>query len=464
MSQRPVHAFGADPLGEHDGVALAALLRSGQLDTCEVTRAAIERVQSVEPSLHAVAADTYARPIAALPGPLHGVPTFVKDNTPVRGLPTRHGSAAVPGTPARADGAFTRQLRSAGFTVLGKTKLPEFGLNATTEYAGGEPVHNPWHTGHSSGGSSGGAAALVASGAVPIAHGNDGGGSIRIPAACCGLVGLKPTRGRLVASELAKMPVNLVVDGVLTRTVRDTAAFFAAAEGYRRAPGMPPLGHVRGPSARRMRIGLVLESVNDAPVCAETRAAVEATAKALEQLGHTVEPIELPFGERFVQDFLTYWGMLAFLLSSLGNRTFGAGFDPARVEPLTAGLRARYARALHRTPGMLYRLGRAHAAYATMFERHDVVLSPVLAHPAPPLGTLDPTLPTEQLLERLKRYVAFTPLANVTGAPAISIPAAVSGEGIPIGVMCSAAHGDERTLLEVAYALEQARPWPRIGE
>ncbi|WP_031468282.1 amidase [Sciscionella sediminilitoris] len=464
MGERLVHAFGEDALGELDGTAIAELIRAGELTPEDAAHQAAERAGRVDPMLHAIAEADYANVAEPKPGPLRGVPSFIKDNTPVPGLPTRHGSAAVPGTVSPGYGAFAKQFISTGMTVLGKTRLPEFGLNATTEFVDEEPTRNPWNTGYSAGGSSGGAAALVASGVVPIAHGNDGGGSIRIPAACCGLVGLKPSRGRTVASELAKMPINLVVDGVLTRTVRDSAAFLAAAEGYRRSPKLPPLGHIRESRGRKLRIGLVLDPVVDTEICPQTRAAVEATAARLEKLGHTVEPIRLPFGDPFVTDFLTYWGMLAFLLSALGKHSFGKEFDPARLTPLTTGLRRIYQRGAHRTPGTLYRLARAKSAYAAMFRTHHLVLSPVLGHVTPELGHLRPDVPVAELIERLKRYVAFTPLANVTGAPALSLPAGLAEEGVPIGVQFSAADGDERSLLEIGYELEDAMSWRTIAE
>lgn len=195
-----LHAFRDDVLASHDAVALAALIARREISAQEACAAAVARAEAVG-ALGAVACADYARALQRAghpsPGPLSGVPTFVKDNVDVAGLPTRHGSAAVPAHPARQDGPFVRQFLDQGLIPLGKSRLPEFGFNATTEFAdGAPPTRNPWHTGHSSGASSGGAAALVAAGVVPIAHANDGGGSIRIPAACCGLVGLKPSRGR----------------------------------------------------------------------------------------------------------------------------------------------------------------------------------------------------------------------------------------------------------------------------
>ena len=249
--QRPqVHAFADDALGDHDGVALAELVRTGERSSHELVEAAIARIEAVDAQLHGVQVRDYERArtarfdTAAL---LAGVPTFIKDNTDVAGLPTNHGSACFVAKPAKKDSPVTTQYLASGMVVVGKTRLPEFGFNAATEYRFDEPVRNPWNPEHSPGASSGGSGAMVAAGVVPIAHANDGGGSIRIPAACNGLVGLKPSRGRFLDGPQAKsLPLNVVAEGVVTRTVRDTAAYVAAAERYAPAVGMKPIGHVQG--------------------------------------------------------------------------------------------------------------------------------------------------------------------------------------------------------------------------
>ncbi|MFI8824677.1 amidase [Streptomyces sp. NPDC053431] len=463
-----VHAFRDDALGERDAVGIAAAIRRREVGAAEVARDAAERVRAVEDRLHAVqvrldAPAPYEEGPAA--GALAGVPTFVKDNTDYRGLPTGHGSAAFTPRAARRHAPFARQFLSSGVTVLGKTRLPEFGFSPTTEYEDAEPVRNPWNTGYSAGGSSGGSAALVAAGAVPIAHANDGGGSIRIPAACCGLVGLKPTRGRVVRNAQSRqLPLDIVSDGVVSRSVRDTAAFLAAAETHWRNPKLPPLGLVEGPSGRRLRIGLLLDSPNGVRSDAATRAAVTETAKTLEGLGHTVRPVELAIDPRFTDDFLTYWGMLSFLLGTTG-RTLGADFDRRRMDGLSRGLRESYLENWRRTPGVVRRLRRTTEAYAAGFRGLDLILSPVLAHTTPELGRLSPNVPYPTLVERILAYVAFTPINNVVGTPSLSLPAAgATEEGLPIGVMFSARPGHERTLLEVAFELEAENPFRRIQD
>ncbi|MFE3052404.1 amidase [Nocardia sp. NPDC059239] len=461
-----VHAFGDDALGEHDGVAIAALIRSGELSAAEVAKAARERVAQVDPVLHAVVVEADTPLVSGdREALLYGVPTFVKDNTDVAGLPTQHGSAAWRARPAKAHGPFAKQFLGTGLTVLGKSTLPEFGLNATTEFVDAEPTPNPWDTGFSSGASSGGSAALVAAGAVPIAHGNDGGGSIRIPAACCGLVGLKPTRGRHIDGPQARsMPINLVSEGVLTRTVRDTATYFAAAERFWRNPALPPIGLVEGPAQRRLRIGLLSDPITGATLDPEIRTVLEETVALLESLGHEVRPIPYPVDRGFAEDFATYWAMLAFLGSHTGKLSFGWSFDPARLDPFTRGLAARFRGSALRSPAVLYRLSRLRRAYAASFHDVELVVSPVLASLTPRLGYLSPGQPFDEVFRRLLDYVTYTPFANVTGAPALSLPMGASESGLPIGVMFSALHGDERTLLELAYALESAHPFRRIEQ
>ncbi|WP_375477573.1 amidase [uncultured Jatrophihabitans sp.] len=468
MTSPRIHSFGDDALGEHDAVALAQLVRDGQVSPVELADAAIARIRLVDPALNAIAADLFDAPRfasadVAARGALAGVPTLIKDNTDVEGVPTNHGSEAFSARPARRDGAYTAQYLSTGMTLLGKSRMPEFGFNATTEFRTGEPTRNPWRADHSVGASSGGSAALVAAGAVPIAHANDGGGSIRIPAACAGLVGLKCSRGRHVDGEQARrLPINMVSEGVLTRTVRDTAAFVAAAEDHWRNPKLPPIGLVHGPARRRLRVGVVVEPVTRAPVDEPTRAAVERVAALLEDAGHVVEPIEIAVDPRFPDDFVQYWALLADLATSTGKLTFDRSFDRRMTDGLTAGLRSHHRRRLGRTPGAIRRLRRVAGDWATMFARHELVLSPVLAHATPPLGFLAPGVPFDQLIDRLVQWVSYTPVDNIAGTPAISLPLGTSDGGLPVGVHLSAAHGDERTLLETAFALEEAAPFERI--
>jgi amidase len=461
-----VHAFTDDALSDHDAVAVAGLIRTGEISAREAADAAIARAEKLEPELNAVVFAAYdGLEPSTVDGLLAGVPTYVKDNTDVAGMPTNHGTAAYVGKPAAKHGPYGGQYLGSGMTVLGKSRLPEFGLNASTEFADAEPTRNPWHLEYSPGASSGGSAALVASGVVPIAHANDGGGSIRIPAACCGLIGLKPTRGRhLNADQARSMPINLVSEGVVTRSVRDTATFLAAMERTWRNPALPPVGLIEGPANRRLRVGLMTASLGGVEADAETAATVAETADRLAKMGHEVEPTTLPVGEEFVEDFVNYWGLLAFFAGALGKRTLDKEFDARKLDGFTKGLASAYRRHFYRTPVTVFRLSRVKHAYADMMTKHDVVLSPVLAHSPPKLGHLSPNVPFDELLARLQNYVAYTPLNNVAGTPAISLPTGATAAGLPIGVQLSGAHGDERTLLELAFALEQDRPWRRIQD
>lgn len=461
-----VHAFTDDALGADDAVALAARVRSGDVSPDELVAAAISRAEKVDGVLHAVATPMYdrprtgSRPTAAL----YGVPSFLKDNRDLAGEPTNHGSEAYAARPAKADDPFVRQYLSTGLAVLGKTRTPEFGLNATTEFMTGEPARNPWDPAYSVGGSSGGAAALVAAGVVPIAHGNDGGGSIRIPAAAAGLVGLKPSRGRHHTDTVARLlPIDLVSDGVLTRTVRDSAAFLAAIEDDWRNPALVPVGLVEGPAARRLRVGLLLEAFSGPPD-AETGAAVRRAADALDAAGHVVDEVRLPIARSFEDDFLRYWGFLAELSYDTAKLALDRGFDMRKADGLGLGLRAHHRRAIHKTPGAIRRLKAAARDYAAMFDRHEVIVSPVLRHTTPEIGHLSPTVPFDVLRARLADYVAYTPIQNVTGAPGISLPLGRTADGRPVGVQLQGAFGDERTLLEVAFLLEDAVPFARIDQ
>ena len=470
LNSHRVHAFSGDALGDLDAVGVAAAIENGDISAREAAEAAIARAEKVDPALNAFVVRDFERGLhqADEPpaGPLSGVPTVVKDNTDVAGLPTRQGSEAIPARDAPADADFTTQMRGTGLVVLGKSTMPEFGFNASTEFANLPPTRNPWNTDYSSGASSGGSAALVAAGVVPIAHANDGGGSIRIPAAACGLVGLKPTRGRTAEmAEAAQLPVNILSNGVVTRSVRDTAHFLAAAEAFEPAASLPAIGLVEGPSDRRLRVGLILDSVAT-PTDDQTRAAVQDTATLLEKLGHTVVEVPLPVTEKFIGDFTHYWALLGFSTHHFGKRTIGPDFDKAKTDPLTRYLARRFVRQAWRTPTAIRGLKRAEATYKLGFAEQgvDLVLSPTLGHTTPRLGHLSPTVPFPEMFDRLVRYATFTPLHNAAGAPAISLPLGQTSDGLPIGVHLSALHGDERTLLEIAFELEDARPFAKIQD
>lgn len=455
-----VSTYRDDALGDHDAVCLRAAIEARAVHPDEILAAAMERARLAHGELNAVAA--WARSPVVGTGPFAGLPTFVKDNESVAGLPERQGSRAVSPVPRSESSEFVVHLERLGFTVLGTSTMPEFGLTATTEPLLGGPTRNPWNPAHSTGGSSGGAAALVAAGVVPIAHGNDGGGSIRIPASCTGLVGLKPSRGRLVTRQgLEHLPVAISTQGVLTRTVRDTAAFYGAMDAVYDA--LPPIGHVVRPSGRRLRIAVVTEAMAGMAVDPEVRATVEQAASACVHLGHAVESIPYPATEQFGRGFLRYWALLAFAIERGGAQLYGAGFDRHQLEPFTLGL-SRYAWSLAPTmPATIVRLRRFASDYERRLAPYDVLLSPVLSRPAPPIGYLAPDVEFRTQVLRLLRYVPFTSLQNVSGSPAISLPLGRSSDGLPIGVQAAAGLGQEAVLLSLALELEQAFAGPAHG-
>lgn len=427
------------------------------------------RTRKLDDLLHGLAAERFssARPEAEADhgGFFAGQPTFVKDNSDVAGLPTQHGTRAFVAHPAMGDGDFARMFGQIGTTVIGKTRLSEYGFSASAEFVHDEDVRNPWNTAHTSGASSAGSAALVAAGAVAMAHANDGGGSIRIPAACNGLVGLKPSRGRVPSDKMNReMPVQIVHDGVVTRSVRDTAAFVRESERVYRHLKLPPVGDVTGPARRRLRIGVVTDSIQGRQTDAETTATVLATAALLEDLGHTVTLVEAPAPAHFADDFLAYWSMLALFLSRTGKRTFNGTYDRTLNDNLTKGLARHATRNALRLPLSIARLRLAQRASKAFHAEHDLVLTPTLAHVTPELGWLNPAESYETIIERLMEWVAFTPLQNATGDPAISLPMGTSANGLPIGVQLAGPLGHDRRVLEVAFELEQAKPFARIQD
>jgi amidase len=464
---RRVHAFGDDALGDFDAVGLSAAIRADWVSRADVIEAAIARAETVNPVLNGLAHKAFeqARATAAAKpatGFFSGVPTFIKDNVDVAGQPTMRGADAWAPFDAVADSEFTQVYLATGPTSLGKTQMSEFGFSASAEHPRLGPVRNPWDTDYTAGASSSGSGAFVAAGVVPIAHANDGGGSIRIPASCNGLVGLKPSRGRLpLDPELRRMPVGIVTNGVLTRSVRDTAAFYREAERIWPNPKLAPVGDITGPGRQRLRIAVVTRSVHR-ECSPQLRELTLKSAGLLEELGHRVEHVEEhPVPASFSDDFVLYWGFLALAQVRTGRRLFGKTFDRTRLDALTLGLERHTSRNLHRLPAVIMRLRRMRRRSAEFFRTYDAVLTPTVADETPRIGYLAPT-DYQQLMKRLIDWVAFTPWQNVTGDPAISLPLAQTANGMPVGMMLAADMGQEALLLELAYELEEARPWARI--
>ncbi len=461
-------SFCGDVLGKADAVEIARRIRDGEISSREAVEAAIARAERVDPLLNAIAAPLFeaARTAAETPcaGPFAGVPTFIKDTDAVEGSPMRFGSRGLPTTPSRESTPFVKQFLSLGLINLGKTTTPELGLTGTTEALVYGPTHNPWRLGVSPGGSSGGAAALVAAGVVPLAHANDGGGSIRIPASCCGLVGLKPSRGRLAEVEGSHLlPINILHQGMVSRSVRDTAAFYHAAERRHRNPRLPEIGLVTHPG-RRLHVGFFTELDDQTPSHPDCTAACNAAARLLESLGHTVEHVTPPFEDSFHEDFFLFWASMAFAITRFGTKLIHPEFDRSRIEPFTEGLARYFTGRAHRAPGAVLRLRGFARRYARGFDRYDVLMNPTVGMPPPEHGYIGPDVDFDTALERLKWFIPFTPMQNVAGGPAVSLPLGQSRDGLPLGVQLAAALGGERTLLELALELEQARAWPTLAD
>jgi amidase len=439
-----------------DAFEIAQRIKRGETSALEVMDAAIARAEAMQPKLNFLIATDYERARDAArrgqSGPFAGLPFLVKDLNDLAGLPTRQGARYTASLPvATATDPYVRRTMEIGLIPFAKSATPEHGFLPTTEPLAFGPTRNPWDLTRSPGGSSGGAAAAVAAGVVPIAHASDGGGSIRIPASCCGLFGLKPSRGRIVQKEPAVAVTDLGVELAVSRSVRDSAMLFALAENL--GP-LKPVGLVMSPSLRRLRVGLILDTAVGRQPDADVTAAILSTAELLAELGHTVAPTQWPIhGERFAQDFLTLW--------ALGAQDVKKDVaDPNLLEPFTLDLVKQLAQLpASDLGGLTGRLEQVARQYDSWFETFDVVLSPVLAHPPVPLGHLRGDLPFEELRERLTDYVGYTPVHNVAGAPAMSVPLWWTPAGLPVGSHFAARRGDERTLFELAYELEQARPW-----
>jgi amidase len=462
-----VHAFADDALQDLDAVGLVAAMHAG-LPVVDVIDAAIARAAAVDADLGAMAHATFYRARAEAraprPGFFAGVPTFIKDNVDVAGMPTQHGTDAFVAKPRKSDGDFARMFLATGLVPLGKSRLSEFGFNAAVDHARLGPVRTPWHLDHYAGASSAGSAAFVAAGVVPLAHANDGGGSIRIPAAVNGLVGLKPTRDRLAQDKTMRdMPVRIISDGVLTRSVRDTAAFYREAEKVFRHPRLAPIGDITRPGRARLRIAVVTKGVGR-DASPEVHELTLKTAALLESMGHRVEEVDPPVPDSFVDDFLLYWGMLAMFVVRTGRVTFGPTWDASKLDNLTLGLDRHTRRHLHRLPGAIAAIAGSKRLAESHRAAYDVTLTPTLATVTPRVGHLSPSADYDDIMNRLLDWVAFTPLANATGEPAISLPLASTSTGLPQGMMLGAGPGREARLLELAYELEEAAPWPRIQD
>jgi amidase len=456
----------SDALGDHDATGVAAAISAGDITAAEALDAAIARSERVNAELNFIATPLYdyGRSLAAetRSGPFAGVPTLIKDLMPIAGYLTKYGSRAFAENVSDQQPPYMDALLAAGVVPFGKSTTPEFGLTATTEPLLGGATKNPWDVSRSSGGSSGGAAVAVAARVVPIAHASDGGGSIRIPASCNGLFGLKPSRGFTVSTGGPDRGLEISVNGCVSRSVRDTAAWLRATQATGEGAAFAPLEAVTGPNTQRLRIALDIPNALGNEPDAEVRAAVEAAAELCRSLGHTVSEGRPQIdGRQFSDDFILLWAFGAAEVLDLVRSQAGADAPLDQLlEPLTLDL-AQHAQqqGLPALEAAIGRLRAVEAAYAAFFASSaDVYLTPVLAKPPVALGTIDGGKGMA-VFSTLSDYVGYTPLQNVAGAPAMSVPLAMSAGGLPIGIHFSSAKGQEKRLLELAYELEQAQPW-----
>ena len=458
-----------------DATAQADLVRRGEVSPRELAEAAIARIEAVNPELDAVIRTRFdAARLEAdgdLPdGPFRGVPILFKDlGCTVAGEPTAFGLGPMRDLAWPVTSYLAEQFRAAGFVPLGRTNVPELGTTVTTEPRSFPPARNPWDLGHSTGGSSGGSAAAVAAGLVPVAHANDGGGSIRIPASECGLVGLKPTRGRVSQGPLVgEAWAGGVIDGAVTRSVRDAAGVLdviskpMAGEPYYPPPLTRPLAEEADADPGRLRIGVLdrpgAEGYLDDPQC---RAAVASTARLLESLGHHIE-VSAPaamFEQEFVRHFLAVIAADVEATFQGFEMLLGHPIGEDEIEPRNAGHR-RFGRELGAVAYLESRLwlGMWARRMADWWNDHDLLVTPTVGAPPPELGWFTAAGP-EQEGVRIVSFIPYTAQFNMTGQPAISLPLHWTPVGLPVGVQLVAAYGREDLLIRVASQLEQAAPW-----
>ena len=459
----------------HDALGLADLVRRKQVTPAELVAAAFGAIDAVNPALNAVTRRIErqaAEQLAVLAGdaPLAGVPFLLKDLTvSYAGVPTDCGSRLFKGIVKRHDSEILRRWKRAGLIAIGKTNTPEIGSNGSTEPIATGATRNPWNLGHTTGGSSGGSAAAVAAGVVPAAHANDAGGSIRGPASCCGLVGLKPTRGRnSLGPDVGEAWQGLVAEHVVTRSVRDSAAILDATAGYcvgdphvAPVPSRPFLAEV-GADPGRLRIGVSLKSAVGVPFHADCANAVERAALALESAGHSVEEAA-PAHDPVLLDEAFMVLFAAAAAQAVSERAAEIGLAPGHdnLERNNLWLWERGRRlGVVDYLAAVDKINTVSRQFAAFFDRHDVWLAPTMATPPPPLGHLFADV--DDVPEFFRRLWAFNPMNtvyNVSGHPAISLPVHQGANDLPIGVMLGGRFGDEATLFRLSAQLEQALPW-----
>lgn len=479
-----------DEYRSHDATGLAKLVADKQISAAELLTLARERAAEVNPKINAIVRDVPATPSDDLTGPFAGVPFLIKDLAQdYAGLPSSAGSRSLAGTPAAEHATVVQRWIDAGLVIFGKTNLPEFGAKAISEPVLWGPARNPWDLDRTPGGSSGGSAAAVAAGIVPCAGANDGGGSTRIPAACCGLVGLKPGRGVTpMGPGHSESMHGAAVQGVVSRTVRDTAAMFDVIAGgepfgpYTPAPAEAAYASVVGQDPGTLRIGVRVPSAITPQPHREAYAAVDTAIRVLTDLGHHVEELPTaPFDDaQLAREFLLTWFVYVAWEVDEAKRLSGAGDDAFERDTLIMAALGRatssvaYVDAVQRRHEHTRRL----SAY---FENYDLLLTPTLATPPPRIGEFElpaalargadlllrtrtakllrHTTIVDDMVDKNLGWVPYTQLANLTGRPAISLPLHWTTDGLPLGVQFVAPLAGEALLIRLAAQLEEALPW-----
>ena len=463
---------------DFDGLGLAELVARGEITSAELVEEAIDRAERHNPTINALVYEMYdsARDAArdadsnGTPAPFRGVPFLLKDLLGnCSGVPTTCASRFLDGVPANHNSELVLRFRRAGLIPIGKTNCSEFGLLPTTEPHLHGACRNPWNTDHSSGGSSGGSAAAVAAGIVPVAHANDGGGSIRIPASCCGLVGMKPTRARNTFAPLTGDVMNgLVVEHAVSRSVRDSAALLDCTAGpgigdpYVAPPPERPYLEEVSRDPGRLRVATWSRNLRGGEIDPECRKAIENTASLLVELGHEVEEAAPPVDADMISDaFLTIWATGTAATIDLLQLSAGRKATRDLFEPLTWALYERgqsirapdYQRAVSLTQ-------LASRQIAAFFETYDAWFSSTLDKPPLPLGSFDgQETDIETVFAPIGEYLNFTPIFNATGQPAVTLPLHWTACGLPVGVQIAGRFGEEGLLFQLAAQLEKARPW-----
>jgi amidase len=452
----------------HDGIGLAALVRKGQVTPQLLVQATARRIAALDNDLNAITTLSVDRALnfassVSSRSTFAGVPTLVKDLVDVGGVRRTNGSLMNLAYVPEESVDYIKAMENAGLGVMGMTNTPEFASLALSDNLAFGATRNPWSLEHTAGGSSGGSAAAVAAGYVPLAHGTDGGGSNRIPASCCGLLGMKPSRYRQLSGEAGGGHLFLRTHQCLSRSVRDSAALLAATENHKNRAGYPPVGVVQGPANRRLRIAYSVNNCFAETPAESVREVLEKTVSLCDSLGHEIEEMPNPLdGEAM---FAALEGIMLAgmprLLASVEALSGMPAEEAGVLSPATVAMgryAARYMREDH-DKGIAWfeRLG---VEFSGFFEKYDLWLTPVMPMETPLIGYVGPHSTGDELIARNRRLMSYTPVANGIGAPAMTVPLFhSSASGLPVGSHFMAAPGADRTLYELAFELESAQPW-----